>query len=49
LERSWGTQVDLSSTKVALEKTDKQGEGVESKVKEEDKFQLEIESLDTIW
>jgi hypothetical protein len=40
--------VDLSSTKVALEKTDRQGEGVGSKVKEEDKFQLEIESPDTI-
>jgi hypothetical protein len=40
--------VDLSSTKVALEKTNRQGEGVGSKVKEEDKFQLEIESPDTI-
>jgi hypothetical protein len=40
--------VDLSSTKVALEKTDRQGEGVGNKVKEEDKFQLEIESPDTI-
>ena len=40
--------MDLSGTRAALEKTGSQGEGVGSKVEEEDKFQLEIESVDTV-
>jgi hypothetical protein len=39
--------VDLSCTRVALEKTERKG-GVGSKVKEEGKFQIEMVSLDNI-
>jgi hypothetical protein len=40
--------MDLSCTRVALEKTKRKG-GVGSKVEQKDKFQIEMASLDNIW
>jgi hypothetical protein len=49
MEGSWDTLEDLSGSRVALEKTERKGEGVGSKVEEQDKFQLEMASLNNIW